>query len=676
MKVVCQWLSCCLLCRGCREKRKDKLRASGGSGKSLSHHEARLAHRKNAESKKNHIPGRASDKGASKKELRKQQGRSGTPPQLQVLSEESKSSKKKQKIQRKKDHDDKKDFLQPNPMDISRSLSEDIASSSSAVNALDFAELDVTAFLRRRGSNLSEEAISNGMSVTESLNPSHLRRDSGTLSAGSRVPSRGRVRRTNSDAQFFPSDMVPTERRCPHERKQFYRQFTKNLKLYGIRSAANRMEQSGNHGTLKYHSQSVIFTSGMPVNPKVEKLWAEIRSKLKSCEYEQWLFFKHPEVDAVLRKVVHFCFTGLGAEDVPLQNTRNNEEFHGSVSSPALHSRSKVGQRQSGETKERGKLLPTSKLLQVRRQSSLDESCIEEAATNFAASSAAEIEAAEPSNNLLTSSVVSSLGGSPEETSRCKVHHREYLSLLQRKALSSVTELLNELEEVESYYMNRRKMGDKHHVYCTLHFKRRVCALILWQKVTFGLAESLCRLSNWLGTEILLPDVCKDPPPQLLPSPMVDSSVPLSLAAGAAPGQVTTFSNASSSIRNSLAETKGKVGEDLSTSPLVQAQFSIGPVEEGEEDEENEDEMMSAEEYPSGSLYSYGGTTVLNTSFSSSHSDATTVQPRRIVHQASVLEPYRDFVSRSLKRTGLSKTTKVSPPLEQAVFMYASLASS
>jgi len=640
---------------GCRERRKDKMR-TGGSGKNLAHHEGRLVHQKRTtESRKHHTPGRTSAK-----------DRSRTPPQLQLLSEETKSSKKKHKMQRMRDHDEK--FLHPNPMDISRSLSEDVSSSAIGLNGMndvDTTEPDAASLLRRRGSNLSEDALSNGVSVTESLNLHHLqRRDSGALSAGLKVPSRGRVRRTNSDAQFFSSDAVQRERRCPHERKQFYRQFTKNLKLYGIRSAANRMEASGSHGVLKYHSHSVISSSGVLVNPKVEKIWLEIRSKLKSCnphkDYAQWLFFKQPDIDAVLRKVVHFCFTGLGAEDAPLQRTRVDEAFHSSLSSPVLHSKSKAGQKQSGDMKERGKL-PASKLLCVRRQSSLDESCIEEA-INFAASSATEPAEAEPSNQL-TSSVASILGASPDETSTCKVHHREYLSLLQRKALSSVTELLDELGEAESYYMNRRNMGDKHHIYCTLHFKRRVCALILWQKVTFGLAEILCRLSNWLGTEILLPDVCKDPPPQPLSSPLVDPFTSAGSVASVGPGLVTS---SGSSFRHVPAEGRGGANEDLSASPLkVQAQFSIGPVEEGEEEEEEEeeeDERASTEEYPSGSLHSYGGTTILNTSLSSSHSDVT-VQPRTIVHQASVLEPYRDFVSRSLKRTGLSKTTKVSTPV-------------
>ncbi len=712
----------------CREKRRSKQKAGGG-GKHLSQ-EARLSY----QTKRNEVSAvgpssklpqdqrgshsdvavapatNASPSHLSKKELRKLT-RTRSPPQTYV-TEDPKSNKKQkhQTIQRHKDRDEKSGFLQPkgNPPassipDISRSLSEEVSSISSSKNQVevitDFVDSNVTLpplntqphSSLQRGSHHGNLLLDMPSDITASLNPSHFRRGSG----GNRATpdfAHARVRRTNSDAQFFPTaGLGPSQRRCPHERKQFYRQFIKNLKYHGIHNAVtNRMEQqqSGSGRMSKYHSHSVNLGASTPVDPKSEGLWLEIRSKLKYCHpfehYKEWLFFQQSEVDAVLRKVMHFNISEHGAECFPsseLANGFGEMPLHGTMSSPTLQRNPAkiVGQAVQAD---RGKQV-VSGLVNVVKHSSSEKAG--EDALDFIhdqqhTALAAECNAAESvrGDNIedsLSASVASSFYRSSEELrSSCKVHHREYLSERQRIALNAVTELLDELDTVESFYMNRKRMGAKHHIYHTLFFKRRCCALILWQKVTYGLAENLCRLSNWLGAEILLPEVCKDSPPSQFPtitsmsSSYQPSSPPLSTRVSSLSsfatlqsGPQSSFSGlTSASLHHNHGSSSGNFGSNsglansagsgpVSPSPLsssYRARFSVGaPLEEEVED------VMSLE--------SVEEMTVQGTSISSSSQSDITVQQRRALHQVSVLEPYREFVSRSLKRTGLSKTTKV-----------------
>ena len=396
----------------------------------------------------------------------------------------------------------------------------------------------------------------------------------------------------NSDAHVFSFEEVfLSQRRCSHKRKQFYRHFVKKLKYCGIRSVASRLEPPGNNTMSVFQSHHIELG---PLSSKTEKIWLEIRSKLQNFapykDYEEWLFFNKNEVERVLRKFLHFCFTGVGAEDSVGQANIHGRPFH----------------------------------------SKLEES----------------------------SYLSFSLGGAvSKEHSSYKMNDCEYLSLVQQKALSIVTKLLKELDEVESLYINREKMGSVHNVYVTKFFKRRVCALILWQKITHGLADNLSRLSNRLGTDILLPDVCKDPPPSHS-TPGISYPTSPSSSAKTVVFEVSnplasvphTQPISANSFLHQIHDEAGISSESglASPSPLSPsflASFNVGsPV--GEKFDLSE------------SRHSTSDTTEQAMSSSSKYFDSSILQ-RRTVHQMSVLEPYKEFVSGDLKRTGIYKTLKV-----------------
>ena len=94
-----------------------------------------------------------------------------------------------------------------------------------------------------------------------------------------------------------------------------------------------------------------------------------------------------------------------------------------------------------------------------------------------------------------------------------KTPPQEFLSPLQRSAMAKVDGIMRELENIESFYANSRKVGDAHPQYRTLSFRRKVEALTLWQKVTKGLAQTLATLSNWLGVAVILPEMCRESEP-------------------------------------------------------------------------------------------------------------------------------------------------------------------
>ena len=103
-----------------------------------------------------------------------------------------------------------------------------------------------------------------------------------------------------------------------------------------------------------------------------------------------------------------------------------------------------------------------------------------------------------------------SVDSTDDAPSTNKISPQEFLNPHQILAVAKVKELLKELETVESYFPNRRKIGDAHPQYRTLSFKRKVEALTLWLKVTEGVARALATMSGWLGVSVILPEMCRD----------------------------------------------------------------------------------------------------------------------------------------------------------------------
>ena len=126
-------------------------------------------------------------------------------------------------------------------------------------------------------------------------------------------------------------------------------------------------------------------------------------------------------------------------------------------------------------------------------------------------------ESCEAGEEGSTSDVTNSLRSQPwsvdsnDDTPQLnKTSPQEFLNPAQISAVAKVTEILGELEKVESYYPNRKKIGDAHPQYRTLSFRRKVDALNLWLKVTKALAQALATMSGWLGVTVILPEMCRD----------------------------------------------------------------------------------------------------------------------------------------------------------------------
>lgn len=566
------------------------------------------------------------------------------------------SSKKNKKMKRKKDRDDKQISLQQ-PIntitptssvtsELNRAASFDFGSTSRVPPVLTpepYQQQNTTEFT----DFVSPPPHLTTAPVSESLNPAAMysRKSDGKMdefhSLGGRFGRLGR--RTNSDAQLSIGLLpdVRKERRCPPERSRFYRQFLKSIKYYGIsNTVTNRLEPPASTAHIsRYHSEDLAASN--PYAPQMEKLWLQLQACLRDLtpeKYEEWLFFNQSSVDHVLNKIVHYTFSGPDVNQpinpsgllMPMSH-EGYELLHSSNSTP------KMGSLKRGES-----LVKNLAATDLNTQTSRTEGEVPISDQVIAE----EMEETIESDSSNPDAPSSSLCG-------CKVEHQKYLSLIQQQALKEVRELLASLDRVESLYMNRKRMGDDHHKYRTLFFKRRVEALTLWAKVTHGLADNLCRLSNWLQMAIVLPDVCWDPPPP------PESPLPSSAKAPRSPMLIRSHtvdvpddSRIDLQLTNSRSEPEilpvsvpiGGGGPPSPRSPLnrrrLRTQFSVGsPVDENQGLQSLKPQLLKQ-------------LSVARTESSSGQS-ATTLQ-RLFSTQGSHQEPYRDFVNRALKRKGIS----------------------
>ena len=517
----------------------------------------------------------------------------------------AKSNKKSKKIQRKKDRDNKTDFLQQPNISPVPSISRAVSTGSSEIK---FGTESTDFYPRDR-------------SVTESLNPDIYRRISQIEAIHGKREAR--LRRTNSDAQLLGTMNTTRERRCPPDRKQFYRQFIKSIKFYGINS--NRLETPAAPSLPRFHSENLAASN--PFSPLMDKLWLELQAHLKDRtieQHEEWLFFNQRNVDSILNKIIHFsfnvdCTQNVTSLCVPFSR-EGYEQLPSSSSTPTLGSL-KRGESLNLSSEVRANGRPT--LLQAKSEP--------------LAATSVGLEEVQQCLHWERSSEDNSSNQDPPETSTCKVHHEDYLSLLQRKALRMVNEVLKQLDDVEALFMNHKKMGDEHPKYRTLYFKRRVCALILWYKVTHGLADNLCRLTNWLGREIALPEVCFDPPIVVRNNSAPDQSSNMRISL---PSRSSTDTLVPSNSTNRFMQGCASPS-DIPKSPLALnsfPRFSVGSPAEGDGFIKQQDSKVSHQTLSSSFGFSF---TNPQQSLSSKH------------------ESYRDFVSIAMKRKGIAFIMKV-----------------
>ena len=535
----------------------------------------------------------------SKKERRKLE-RAMSP--LQDVEEGgTKPSKKQKKVQRNRDRDDKTDLRQStrHPMlaDISRSMSIAGVPKEYKPNGTDYPD-----FMPQR-------------SVTESLNPSMYR-------PGVQALPQDILRRTNSDAHLTLGLVNGhKERRCPPERKQFYRQLLKSIKFYGINTTVTNRLETPTPTPHRHHSENLSTVN--PYSPQMDKLWMELQAYLRDKnpeQYEEWLFFNQGNVEKVLNKIMYFSCSGASClqsvHSLTMPSREGYESLHSSYSSPVLQRAGAEGASRLGGHFAQTPLRKEAELL--------CQTSIAEAEVREGVGDQGDTDSHEPAEEADTSELEHS------STSLCRIHHSNFLTPLQHRALKEVDRILAELDEIESYFVNRKKMGDEHQKCRTMFFKRRVSALILWQKIMHGLAENLCQLCNWLGAEVLLPDICSD-------------TMPLS-AEGEGDetfngGEMTQSSH---SIVPEHVATPDVVECGSPKSPKVKrvrAQFSVGTPDSEEGDVVNN--------LPSCSIRP-----------PMCRADSNIL--RLVSRDSSHHEPYREFVSRALKRKGITFTVTVS----------------
>ncbi len=615
----------------------------------------------------------------SKKDWRKlqrtlspqQAGGEGTP----------KSNKKFKKIQRTKDRDDKSGLLHP--------MSTNTISSELSLPSLVPDVMRATSI----GSSGIDEADSNRpvmgyypnlpspRGVTESLNPYLYRRGSeadfgvggssgiggggGGGGGGWIGNNRPRVRRTNSDAQLILSSRNGgAEMRCPPDRKQFYRQLKKSIKYYGI-SSTSRMEGPGGGGggggsgvggthMSRFHSENLAASN--PFSPLMDKLYLELQAYLKDWnveKHDEWMFFNRRNIENIISKIMHYSFEMDCAQSlhhIGMSSRDNYETLSGSASSPNMGTLSKRGDTLS-------RCLFADKAAPSRGGTGIDANSLKRDSLEKGSSPPKNInlnfEVSGCEGDVSTEGGGGGGGGGVDDPRRqgdgdvaghsddsdtsnpdllcyCKVHHRNFLSGLQQRALLDVSKILRQLDEVECLFMNRKRMGDEYSNYRTLYFKRRVRALILWHKVTHSLADNLCHLSNWLGTAIAHPDVCSDPPYSAPPPPepcppQLKVSLPSDDALLRADGVAEVTPGGPAHKNNPLLSTQRH------------PQFSVGVPEE--------DDLV--DDLPSSSFKPK-----VLTQQSVSSANSTKLDSRE--------EPYREFVNGALKRKGIAFTMSVS----------------
>lgn len=453
--------------------------------------------------------------------------------------------------------------------------------------------------------------------LTSSLQPHHLRSLTGSSY------SRAKVRRAQSDAHLILGSLGSSEERqniyCPPERKQFYRNFLKALKYSGI-TARTRVDISppGIPHVARLRSENLALDN--PYGPVWEQIWLELQANLRDCPpaaHQEWLFYQMERVDHVLTRITNFELQ----ESTNAQKNLNQMFF----AAPDRDSYEPIGTP-----------APTSSVPPSFQSKDNTATVMTESEPG----SEPAMPATCPQQDFLEPK-----SGSESGSATCQCSQEQFLSPLQITALTSVNELLAQLDRVEAFYPNHRRMGDEHPKYRTMSFKRRVETLTLWVKVTVGLASKLCSLSSWLGVPVIKPEVCYE----------VDRRRAHSSGFG----------------KSALPSDGGVlVGSPKSPkSPKFKAHFSVGSPGSAEQDDLQQSLSSRSLRRLQSASHSVSWTR-------SSTNSSATLQRFFSNYQAALEDnrgPYRPFVDRGLKKKGLTRLMNslrvfVEPVLKLAQF--------
>ena len=300
-----------------------------------------------------------------------------------------------------------------------------------------------------------------------------------------------RIVRSNSDIQISLTLSSSQSIRCPSDRNKFYKNFRKALNVLSKRQNAQQatgMHQSGFH-VPRQHSENLGMEN--PYAHMVDQIWREFRAwqaERTLEEQEDWDFEHHREVEVVLNRVIQYRFDSQ---------------------SEVLNSRLFTGT----ETRARDDYEPLTSLTSATRfevdggnNNSEETTPLSSLNAGVATQNRDDCDGDEDGPRTLTQQgSTDSDESSASSKSSGEYSIEKFLSPEQLSALSEVNQLLEELENVEGLYSNSRKIGDENPKYRQPSFRRKRDAIILWVKVTKGLADHLSRLSKWFGVQIIPP---------------------------------------------------------------------------------------------------------------------------------------------------------------------------
>lgn len=309
-----------------------------------------------------------------------------------------------------------------------------------------------------------------------------------------------RVTRSHSDAQFSLTLSNTQSTRCPPDRNKFYKNFRKTLGLLYKRQqqgpVIGHIHTAGFH-VPRQHSENLTIDN--PFAHQIEQIWRELRAWESSRtleEQEDWDFEHHREVEVLLNKVINYRF------DQHSNHEMNKDFFSGTERErdeyePLMSLRGTTYPRGGGDYDNN-----TNQGENTTPLASLGAGVTEGSRGDHHPSIDCEDDDEEGPRTLTQQKSDSDESSISSKSSNDYAYER-FLMPEQIASLTEVDQLLEELENVESLYSNSRKIGDENPKYRQSCFRRKRDALILWSKVSRGLADHLARLSKWFGVPII-----------------------------------------------------------------------------------------------------------------------------------------------------------------------------
>ena len=291
------------------------------------------------------------------------------------------------------------------------------------------------------------------------------------------------IERSQSDAQLSLTLSSSHSMHCPPDRKQFYRSFAKRLKMI-----AKRQQQSSTQPGHIPRQHSEDLNAKNPWAPDNEQLRMELRAYLNNHtleDQEEADYQLQCESGSILYRIIHYCFSFDSTLD---------GYFRG-LSESAKSLPAQLNELRRGSMRRR-KMVPLQETKEEEDEE--EEEGDETPMTSINNPSVRWEDGGETEGeDEYGPQTLTQQESSDSDTSSVEFSFDNFLSQDQLEAIDDVDLLLFDLERVELLYASSQRVVDKQ--YRQLPFKRRRAALVLWLKITEGLAKHLVNLSKWFG---------------------------------------------------------------------------------------------------------------------------------------------------------------------------------